>query len=263
MLAINNARRVAKAANKAILTDLCNTIDTEKRKRNLTMSDRIPDMLVHRLVTGIKNVCPHITRHTITNEYRRRKRLGIFYYPTTNTDGQADAAGTDIIPAPVVTPPRTKGGRPEGSTSKRRKHYELSEIAAKNEIVTMFEKKRKEAGTKRLKRGYLDEIIETVKQKNNLQHITISKQCIRQRLKPEQNAIVVNSHPGHSPPLADIEQDVVLVMIQMAQLRQCVTPSQAIQLINGMIKGTDAQRRLIAWKRKNSSSNSGEVGSQY
>ena len=69
MQAINNAKRVAKAANKAILTDLCNTIDTEKRKRNLTISDRIPDMLVHRLVAGIKNVCHQITRHTITNEY--------------------------------------------------------------------------------------------------------------------------------------------------------------------------------------------------
>ena len=157
--------------------------------------------------------------------------MGIFYYPTTNTDGREDAAGTDIIPAPVVTPPRTKGGRPGGSTSNRRKHYELSEIAAKNEIVTIFEKKRKDAGNKRLKRGCFAEIIGTVLRKNNLQHITISKQCIRQRLKPDHNAIVVNSHPGHSSPLAGMEQDVISVMIQMARLRQCITPSQAIQLI--------------------------------
>jgi len=73
----------------------------------------------------------------------------------------------------------------------------------------------------------------------------------------------VNSHSGHSSPLADVEQDVVSVMIQMAQLRQCVTPSQAIQLINEMIKGTDAQRNLIAWKRKYSFGSSGDVGSQY
>jgi len=95
----------------------------------------------------------------------------------------------------------------------------------------------------------LDEIIETVRQKNNLQHITISKQCIKQH-KPEKNTIVVNYHSGHSSPLADIEQDRVSVMIQMAQLRQCVAPTQSIQLINGMLKGTDAQRKLIAWKRK-------------
>ena len=115
MQVINNATRVAKAANKAILTDLCNTIDTEKRKRNITLSNRIPDKLVYRLVAGIKNVCPQITCHTITNEYRRRKRLGIFYEPTTNTDGHADAAGTDIIPT-SVTSPRNKWDRPAEST---------------------------------------------------------------------------------------------------------------------------------------------------
>merc|ERR1740124_586803 len=151
MQAIINATRAAKAANNAILSDLCNTIDIEKRKRNLTLSGRIPDKLVSRLAEGIRNFYPQITRHTITNEYRKRKKFGIFYNPTTNTDGRADAAGTDVIPAPV-TPPLTKGGRPVGSTSKRRKHNDLSDIAAKNEIATIFETKMKESGTKRLTR---------------------------------------------------------------------------------------------------------------
>ena len=102
--------------------------------------------------------------------------MGFFYQPTTNTDGRTDTAGTDVNPVPVITPSRAKGGRPEGSTSKRRKHNELSEIAAKNEIVTIFEKKRKEAGKNQLKHGCLDEIIKNVKEKNNLQHLTISKQ---------------------------------------------------------------------------------------
>ena len=70
MQAINNATRIAKAANKTILTDLCNTIDIEKQKRNLTIQDRIPDKLVYNLVASIRAVYPQITRHTITNEYR-------------------------------------------------------------------------------------------------------------------------------------------------------------------------------------------------
>merc|ERR1740124_760360 len=133
MQAIINATRIAKATNNAILTDLCNMIDIEKRKRNLTLSDRNPDKLVSRLAEGIRNVCPQITHHMITNEYRKRKKFGIFYNPTTNTNGHADAAGTDVIPTPVtppttstdgragtdiipapVTPPRTKGGQPVG-----------------------------------------------------------------------------------------------------------------------------------------------------
>merc|ERR1740124_249206 len=104
MQAIINATRIAKATNNAILTDLCNMIDIEKRKRNLTLSDRIPDKLVSRLAEGIRNVCPQITRHTITNEYRKQKTFGIFYNPATNIDGHADAAGTDVIPAPVIPP---------------------------------------------------------------------------------------------------------------------------------------------------------------
>merc|ERR1740124_714832 len=106
MQAIINATRVAKAANNAIITNLCNTIDIEKRKRNLTLSGRIPDKLVSRLAEGIRNVCLQIARHTITNEHRKQKKFGIFYNLTTNTDGHADAAGTDVIPAPV-TPPIT------------------------------------------------------------------------------------------------------------------------------------------------------------
>ena len=157
MVEVNNVTRVAKAGNKAILTNLCDMIDIEKTKQNLTITDRIPNKVVSRLVAGIKNVCPNITRHTVTNEYRRRKQQGIFYQPTTNTDVRTDTAGTDVNSIHVITPPRTKGGRPEGSTSKRRKHNELSEIAAKNEIATIFEMKRKEAGKKRIKKGWLDE----------------------------------------------------------------------------------------------------------
>ena len=39
------SKRAAKAANKAVVVDLCNTIDIEKQKRQLTINDRIPDRL--------------------------------------------------------------------------------------------------------------------------------------------------------------------------------------------------------------------------
>ena len=137
-------------------------------------------------------------------------------------------------------------------------------IATKNEIATTFKRMRKESGKKRLKHGCLDELIKSVKQKNNLpDDLTISKQSIRQRLKPSQNLVVVNSHPGHTSPLADIEQDVVNIMMQMARLRQCVTPTQAIQLINAVIKGTTAQKKLESWKEKFSFGSDGRIGQSY
>ena len=48
----------------------------------------------------------------------------------------------------------------------------------------------------------------------------------------------------------------------MARLRQCVTPSQAIQLINGMIKDTNTQKKLVVWKEKNSFISDGSIGKQ-
>ena len=87
------------------------------------------------------------------------------------------------------------------------------------------------------------EMIKSVKQKSNSQHIIVLKRCIRQRLELEKITIVANSYPGHSSPLADIEQDVVLVLIQVAQLCKCVTPSRAIYLINVIIKVTNTLRK--------------------
>ena len=158
--------------------------------------------------------------------------------------------------------PRIKGGRPIGTTSNSQQHIDLSEIAAKNEIATLHSKDRKAAGKKRLKRGHLEGIIQSVKKKNKLKDsFAVSKSTIHQRLK--NNLIVLNSHPGHTSPLAEIESDVVEVLIQMARLRQCVTPSQAVQLINSMISGTAVQRKLIEWKKKNSFGDTGTIGTKY
>ena len=101
----------------------------------------------------------------------------LFYHPTDHNN-------------PII-----KRGRPIGTTSNSQQHIDLSEIAAKNEIATLYHKDRKAAGKKRLRRGHLEGIIQSVKKKSNLKDsFTVSKSAIRQRLK--NNLIVLNSHPG-------------------------------------------------------------------
>ena len=60
----------------------------------------------------------------------------------------------------------------------------MSEITAKNMIATVSYNKRKAAGKKKLRRRYLDDIIQNFKQKNKLQDdFTIAKSTIYQELK--------------------------------------------------------------------------------
>ena len=76
--------------------------------------------------------------------------------------------------------------------------------------------------------------------------------------------MVYVGHGGHTTPLQRIEPEIVSVLIQMARIRQSLTPSQAIQLINSMIVGTSVQRELVKFKDKYSHGGEGGcVGQGY
>ena len=112
-----------------------------------------------------------------------------------------------------------------------------------------FKQGRKIAGKKRLKRGRLNEIIQKVKSKNDLlDDVPVSKSMIHQRTKGA--AVVEVTHPGTTSPLSSIEAQVVQILIQMAQIRQCLAPIEVVQLVNSLINGTQVQKDLIALKNK-------------
>ena len=60
-----------------------------------------------------------------------------------------------------------------------------------------------------------------------------------------------------------IEPIVVEIILQMARLRQCLCPSKGLQLVNSLIKGTDIQKELIEWKKKNTLNTNGTLGTGY
>ena len=76
---------------------------------------------------------------------------------------------------------RRKGGRPVGSTNVRKKVYELSVVATKNEIaLTLDIEKKYLRGKKRLRVGQLDEIIHEAKKRDGLpDDYVINKSTIR------------------------------------------------------------------------------------
>ena len=136
-----------------------------------------------------------------------------------------------------------------GTTNQKRKLDQVALIATRNEISLQYENEKKEAVRlkKRLKKGRLSELIKMVKTKNNLAHIPITEALIRQRLKRDVTTTV--NYSGISSPLAAVEPMIVSTIVQMSRIRQSLTPTQALQLINSMIEGTPVQDDFIEWKR--------------
>ena len=49
----------------------------------------------------------------------------------------------------------------------------------------------------------------------------------------------------------------------MSRIRECLTPSVAIELVNSLIEGQPIQKHLIEWKKKYSNDEEGKVGRSY
>ena len=118
-------------------------------------------------------------------------------------------------------------------------------------------------GKKRLPPGRLSSIISDVKRRNCLTDESIILESgIRSRVK-NHRLLVLQSHPGTQSPMLQYEMEFIKVITQMARMRECLSPSEAISLINSMIEGTHAQDNLIKSKKKNTFGESGELGVGY
>ena len=87
-----------------------------------------------------------------------------------------------------------------------------------------------------MRKGRLSKIIESVKDTNNLHDVTVTCDSMRQRVK-RKKIITVVEH-GNSSPLLPVEPTIVSTIIQLLRIRQSITPSQGIMLVNSIIDGT-------------------------
>ena len=120
----------------------------------------------------------------------------------------------------------------------------------------------KETNGKRVSPSALKDIIAKVSKENNLHGVSITPSAIRRRFYRKR---IVNHHlaGGQESPLAPIEPIIVEIILQMARIRQCLTPSRALRLVNDLIDGTKIQQDLIQWKKNNTCSEDGKVGQGY
>lgn len=94
---------------------------------------------VAELIKSRLSVCPWLTRNTLNNELRRRKRLGSQLLLSTNTSHDTNSVIDTAAAAPC-----TKGGMPAGTTDVKKKNSEMAIIAAKNEIFLQYHSDKNE-----------------------------------------------------------------------------------------------------------------------
>ena len=92
--------------------------------------------------------------------------------------------------------------------------------------------------------------------------ILISGACICRRYKISR-LFVEGSKLGPKLPFHLFENEFVEVIVQMARMRQVLSPSEAISLINSMIMGAHHQKNFIAFKAIHCCNASGTVGVSY
>ena len=140
---------------------------------------------------------------------------------------------------------RKKGGRPLGSTNKKKRKRIENINNAKNEIVKNFiQLTEHDDLTSISKKGLFKYLVKEQKMNGNLPpNYYVSYNTIRLQ--------ICRNNPGgngNKSPMRKIEKQIVEIILCMSKIKRSITPFEGLALINDMIKGTDIQRELIDWK---------------
>ena len=156
-----------------------------------------------------------------------------------------------LVTETVVASKETNGvmGRPKGSTNIKKRHLKEVLLAAKNEIALSYlhEKKIYKSEGKKLPNGWLNNKIAEISATRGVpSNIPISKYTIRNRR--EGQIVLQGGGPGSL--MAQVEPNLVELICAMAEMRRCLTTSEAVSLGNDLIIGTETEKRIIEWKKK-------------
>lgn len=263
------AKKTLKESKKAALHEICVGMEEASKKNN----DKLPYRYVTLLLKEMKPSMSWLTRNIVNKAYiKHREDIRTGRMPSSIDTKNVGTVVSELSGGAVVEDAisstgtdgskKSKGGRPAGTTHASRKLAELKIVDAKNEIAKEYAavmKKHKRIGT-RVRKGTLELIIKKVSKKMEIKD-TILPATIRQRYYRKH--IVSHHVGGHISPLNSIEPTIIEIILQMARIRQSITPSKGLMLVNSLIKGMPIQKELIKWKKKFSNDTLGTVGKGY
>ena len=227
---------------ESTLIAICENIHEEVLRND----GKMPYGLLSLLAREWHSKFPWITRNVVNKRYIKYRKEQI-----EGREIMVDATSeqTNDVSSISTGVDARKPGRPKGTTDKLKFENEQLRTDLTNEITAEYSKLMTEAVNlkKKVKRGTLCELIDREKREKGvdfvINHQTIRRRIVRQKL--------YHTHRGgHRSPLEEVEHIAVSIMIQMARIRQPLTPSKGLALINNLISGTEYEDTLVKWKQK-------------
>lgn len=109
----------------------------------------------------------------------------------------------------------------------------------------------------------LHNVIAQVTKKRDLPENCVSVHGIRKRITRGREYIPYTCKAGLSSPLLAIEPAIVAIILQMARVRESLSNSQAVELVNSIVQGTEYQQKLVDFKSMYCSTSQPTVGVGY
>jgi len=143
-----------------------------------------------------------------------------------------------------------RGGRPKGSTNESiREHIRKKKLAlnfAASEASRMKSEYRS-LGFERVPKGVYKEIKKRAEDRFSLEEGSLSKGTMLSRIKRGKH---LSSGKGRVSPMIALEAHFLDLILELAAMRQPVTATDALALINSMISTSDLSAAVIEWKKK-------------
>ena len=99
-----------------------------------------------------------------------------------------------------------------------------------------------------MKKNELDDFIEQKTKESGLTDVKIKKKSVQQRVYRKR--LLVARHPGPTSPMKPVEEYIVSILNQMANMRQALCVSEGLALANALIEGTEWEKKVIEFKKK-------------
>jgi hypothetical protein len=159
---------------------------------------------------------------------------------------------SSLPPDENTGPPRKrqKGGRPKGTTVKSSQaEYDIYQkvcAEAARDFQNALDEVAK-TGKCRTKKGLLDQIIQDVKKRHNVEHFEIPPATVRKRILCKNLA---PPHRGLVSPMEKIKPMLVELCIRLGRARQPLKCKDFLPLVNSIIKGSLTEKEGIEFKAR-------------
>ena len=109
----------------------------------------------------------------------------------------------------------------------------------------------------------LKKVISSVTKRRNLPEDSVTIHAIQKQIYRGTEHINEHQERGLSSPLLAIKSIIVTILLQIAQIRESLSTTQAVNLVNSVIHRSKYQLRLINFKEKYCTSALPTVGVEY